>query len=168
MKKSSIAKWVILGVAIAVNAFIIVNACITGNVSAKESGNFSRFLAGIINFFGPNTINDGNFDSFASVIRKLFGHFGLFAFDAIFTTLAFHLFLKDTKFANPWWTIGASNIAGFIVAAVSEIIQIFTPDRYGTWGDIGIDFGGYFLGFILTFLILYWSKQVTFKKKENI
>lgn len=167
MKKSNIAKWVILAVAIAINVFIIVNACITGNVSAKESGNVSRFIASIINFFSPNAINDSNFDSFAAVIRKLVGHFGLFAFDAIFSTLAFHLFLKESKFKNPFWTIGGSLIFGFVIAAVSELIQIITPDRYGTWGDIGIDFGGYFLGFALTFLVLFLSKQIIFPKKEK-
>ena len=167
MKKSGIARWVILAVAIAINVFIIVNACITGSVSAQESGNVSRFIASIINTFVPNAINDGNFDQFTSVIRKLVGHFGLFAVDGVFSTLAFHLFLKETKFNNPYWTLGGSLTFGFIVAGVSEIIQIFTPDRYGTWADIGIDFGGYCLGFALTFLILFLSKQIVFPKKEK-
>ena len=167
MKKYNISAWIILVVALAINAFIIVNACLNGTISSQESGRLSTFLASIINVFSPNSINDGNFNEFAFMIRKMVGHFGLFAFDGIFSSLAFYLFLKDTKLKSPFYLIGFSLGLGFVVAAVSELIQIFTPDRYGSWGDIGIDFGGYLLGFGLLFAVLIFANFISFKKEQN-
>lgn len=163
-----IVKWIILILAVAINVFIIVNACMNGTMSSQESGRFSRFVAVILNFFSPNYINDGNFDNFAGIIRKLVGHFGLFALNGIFTTLSFHLFLKDTKLKSVYYSIGFSLGLGFVVAAISELIQIFTPDRFGSWLDILIDFSGYLLGFGLTLAVLSYLNLVTFRKVKNI
>lgn len=167
MKKPNILKWIILGVAASINVFILVNACIEGAASAQESGRVARFLAHIINFFAHDAINESNFDNFAYVIRKLIGHFGLFAVDGVASTYAFHLFSKETKFKCVYYTIGASLVFGLLIASISEIIQIFTPDRFGSWGDIGIDFAGYFLGTGLIVLILFLTKQVKFTKDKN-
>ena len=163
-----IVKWIILALALAVNVFIIVNACMNGTMSAQESGRFSRFVAGFLNFFSPNYINDGNFDNFASIIRKLAGHFGLFCLNGILSTLSFHLFLKDSKLKSSFYVVGFSLGLGFLVAAVSELIQIFTPERYGSWLDILIDFSGYFLGFGLLIAVLLFFNFTSFKKLENI
>lgn len=168
MKKFSISAWIILLVALAINTFIIVNACLNGTISSQESGRLSSFLASIINAFAPNSITDANFSEFAFIVRKMVGHFGLFACDGIFSSLAFHLFLKETKLKSPFYLIGFSLGFGFVVAAVSELIQIFTPDRYGSWGDIGIDFGGYLLGFGLLFAVLIFANFISFKKEQNI
>ena len=163
-----IVKWIILIFAVAINAFIIVNACMNGTMSAQESGRFSHFVATILNFFSPNFINDGNFNNFAGIIRKLVGHFGLFAINGIFSTLSFYLFLKDSKLKSIYYSISFSLGLGFIVAAISELIQIFTPDRFGSWLDILIDFSGFFLGFGLTLAVLSYWNFVQFKKAENI
>ena len=168
MKKQSSLKWIMLGVAIVINVFILANACINGSASAEESGRVAKFLASIINFFAHDAINSSNFDTFAAVMRKLIGHFGLFVADGLASTYALHLFVKNTKFKCVYYQIGSSLIFGFLVAAISEIIQIFTPDRYGTWGDIGIDFAGYFVGTGIVILILFLTHQVTFKKEEKV
>ena len=168
MKESSPAKRIILAVAIAINAFIIINASINGTISAQESGRFSHFFAGVVNFFSPGYVTDANFDQFASVIRKLAGHFALFGLNGIFTSLSFYLFLKDTKFGKVLYVGIFSLATGLVVAIVSEIIQIFTPDRYGTWGDIGIDFAGYFLGFVAVICVLLFAGMIKFKNDENI
>ena len=168
MKKSSPTKWIILAVALAINAFIIVNACINGTLSAQESGRFSHFFSGVVNFFNPGYVSDANFDQFAAVVRKLAGHFALFGLNGIFTSLAYYLFLKDTKIGKVLYISIFSLATGLVVAGISEIIQIFTPDRYGTWGDIGIDFAGYFLGFVLVICVLLYSGMIKFSKKEKI
>ena len=164
MKKRNIVKWIMLGLAVATNIFILVNGFVVGEASARESGNISRFLASIINFFIHDAINDGNFDTFASVMRKLIGHFGLFAVDGVFTTLSFYYFVNEKKWCRFYWLILMSLATGFIVAALSELAQLITPDRYGTWTDIGIDFGGYFLGFSIVFLVLVLTKKLKISK----
>lgn len=168
MKKSSILKWIFLTLTVAVNVFIIVNACINGTVSSQESGWFSKTFASVINFFSPNYITDANFDNFAAIIRKLVGHFGLFALDGFVSTLTAYEFLKDSKFKNNLVLFGSSLLLGLLVAGVSELIQIFTPDRYGSFFDILIDFGGFILGFGIAISILLFESLIPFKKEENI
>ena len=168
MKKSSILKWIFLTLTVAVNVFIIANACINGTVSSQESGWFSKTFASVINLFSPNYITDANFDNFAAITRKLVGHFGLFALDGFVSTLTAYEFLKDSKFKNNLVLSGSSLLLGLLVAGVSELIQIFTPDRYGSFFDILIDFGGFILGFGIAISILLFESLIPFKKEENI
>lgn len=166
--KKNLLKWIILFIAVAINIFIIVNASINGETSSVESGNFSKFMAAIFNLFRPGYINETNFDAFAAIIRKLAGHFGIFVADAFFSTYAFHLFLKkELKHRNIIF-IGGSAIFGSIIASVSELVQIFTPQRYGSWLDILIDFSGYLLGLLFIISSLIFFNQIKFQKTENI
>ena len=160
MKKRQIVKWVMFGLALATNIFILVNGFIVGEISSVESGNTAKFIASIINFFVHDAINSSNFDTFASVIRKLVGHFGLFAVDAVFSTLAIYYFSIDKKWYKFYWLFAMSLGLGLLVAMLSELAQIMTPDRYGSWVDVGIDFGGYCLGFGVVILILFLSKRL--------
>lgn len=168
MKKRQIVKWIMFGIALATNIFILVNGFISGDSSAEESNNIAHFLASIINFFVKDTINPSNFGEFASVVRKLVGHFGLFTFDAVFSTLAIYYFLAEEKWFKFYWFILMSLSLGLVVAILSELAQLVTPDRYGSWADVGIDFGGYFLGFIVVFLVLVLSKKIKIKNNQNI
>lgn len=168
MKKNSILKWVLLTLTVVVNVFIIVNACINGTVSSQESGWFSKTFASVINFFSPNYITDANFDNFAAIIRKLVGHFGLFAVDGFVSTLTAYEFLKDAKDKNNLLLFLSPLVLGLLVAGISELIQIFTPDRYGSFLDILIDFGGFILGFGIAISILFFENLALFKKDENI
>ena len=97
MKKYQVLKWVVLGIAIAINVFIIVNSFITGEMSAKESNRIAHTTADVINTVKPETITEKNFDKFAFNIRKLYGHFGLCAISGGFSTWAIYLFTKDKK-----------------------------------------------------------------------
>ena len=97
MKKYQVLKWVVLGIAIAINVFIIVNSFITGEMSAKESNRIAHTTADVINTVKPETITEKNFDKFAFNIRKLYGHFGLCAVSGGFSTWAIYLFTKDKK-----------------------------------------------------------------------
>ena len=50
MNKEKFLKWFILSIAIAINLFIIINAFINGNASAKESNGLAQTFANILNF----------------------------------------------------------------------------------------------------------------------
>ena len=168
MKKDTILKYTLLTLTILVNVFIIVNACINGTVSSQESGWFSKTFASVINFFSPNYINDSNFDNFASIIRKLIGHFGLFAVDGFVSTFTAYFFLKGLKSKANLFFFLSTLLLGLLVASISEFIQIFTPDRFGSFIDILIDFGGYLLGFGIAISILLFEQVMPFKNTENI
>ena len=166
MKKQKILKWFILSIAVAINLFILINAFINGEASAKESNGIAQTFANIINAFRADTVTQENFEHFAFYIRKAVGHFGLFAFSGLFTTWSLYLFIKETKAGYFLWQMLMSLGFGFVVAVVSEFVQIFVDGRYGAWTDVGIDFSGYFIGFSLIFLILLLRKSPIFWMKN--
>ena len=173
MKKYLFLKWFIFSIAVAINLFILINAFINGEVSAKESNTIAHTTADVINAVKPETITPDNFDKFAFNLRKAVGHFGLFAFSGAFSTWALYLFIKDTKVGYFLWEMLMTLGFGFILALLSEFVQIFVDGRTGAWTDVGIDFFGYFIGFSLVFLIfllrkshIFWMKNYT-KNEAN-
>ena len=162
MKKQQILKWFIFSIAVAINLFIIINAFINGEVSAKESNTIAHTTADVINTVKPETITPDNFDRFAFDLRKAVGHFGLFALSGCFSTWALFLFVKDTKVGYFLWQGLMTLGFGFTLALLSEFVQVFVEGRTGAWTDVGIDFSGYFLGFSLVFLILLIRKSKIF------
>ena len=168
MKKALFLKWFIFSIAVAINLFILINAFITGDVSAKESNTIAHTAADVINTIKPETITPQNFDRFAFDIRKAFGHFGLFALSGGFSTWAFYLFLKDCKIGYFVWLILISSGLGFLLAVLSEFIQIFIKGRTGAWTDVGIDFSGFFLGIFVVFIVLLLKKSKIFSLKNYV
>lgn len=160
-KKRIIFNWIIFGLAIAVNIFIIVNACLDGATSSKESDGFSHAMADVINSVSEDTITEKNFPEFAGFNRKLFGHFALFALSGLLTTFSIHNFLKDKKLGKYYFVALFSMGFGIVVAAFSELCQLWTKDRGPQFTDVLIDCGGYLLGLLIVIipvLILYYKK----------
>ena len=166
MKKYQFLKWFIFAIAVAINLFILINAFINGEVSAKESNTIAHTTADVINTIKPETITPQNFDRFAFDLRKVVGHFGLFALSGGFSSWATYLFSKDTKLGYFVTQIIADLSFGFVMAMVSEFVQIFVDGRTGAWADVGIDFCGFFLGFLVVFLIFLLRKSKIFHKEN--
>ena len=162
MKKTEILKWFILAMAVAINLFILINAFINGEASAKESNDIAQTAADAINTVKPETITPQNFPAFAFNFRKVVGHFMLFALSGGFTTWAGYLFLKKTKFGYFAWLLSLTFAYGFTLALVTEFAQVFVEGRTGTWSDVGIDSGGYFCGVLPVILILLIRKSRIF------
>lgn len=81
------------------------------------------------------------FSSLAKKLRKLVGHYLLFA---VFTFLSVvFIFLATNKIKTMLIGLGISSVLGFCVAGFSELTQFYTPNRSAQWRDVGIDFGGY-------------------------
>ena len=164
MKESKaylVIKWILLALAIAINVFIIVNACIPGAQSSKESSWIVEPVANVINSIKEDTINASNYDSFSSFIRKFVGHFSLFGLSGVLTTLSFKFFYFDKTNKFPLFII-FSSISGLFYAILSELIQLFVPGRSGEVLDVLIDLSGYFIGLLLIVLIVF-----IIKKKSN-
>lgn len=81
------------------------------------------------------------FSSLAKKLRKLVGHYLLFAVFA-FLSVVF-IFLATNKIKTMLIGLGISSVLGFCVAGFSELVQFYTPNRSAQWRDVGIDFGGY-------------------------
>lgn len=81
------------------------------------------------------------FSSLAKKLRKLVGHYLLFAVFA-FLSVVF-IFLATNKIKTMLIGLGISSVLGFCVAGFSELTQFYTPNRSAQWRDVGIDFGGY-------------------------
>lgn len=81
------------------------------------------------------------FSSLAKKLRKLVGHYLLFAVFA-FLSVVF-IFLATNKIKTMLIGLGISSVLGFCVAGFSELTQLYTSNRSAQWRDVGIDFAGY-------------------------
>ena len=167
MKKGNVFKWIVFGFALAINVFILINSFITGDASTAESNAVISTAVNVINNISPGTVSSNNFESFVRFIRKLFGHFGLFAISGLLTTWALYFFLKDGKHGHFLDISGISFLDGLVVAWLSELIQLFIPGRSGSSVDVLIDLLGYLIGVLLVILILFLAKKPIFPKYKQ-
>ena len=155
-KRYLVAKWILVALAIIINAYIIMQSCLNARESTSQSGFVFNFVKTLLNFFHKDTINESNASWWHGFIRKAIGHFGLFMVDGIFTSWALYYVLEDIEITKKWWKkIAISAIFGLLVASLTEIIQLFVPGRAGDIKDVLIDYGGYILGLGIIVLI-YW------------
>ena len=103
-----------------------------------------------------------------TLVRKLFGHYGLFLATALAGMIFICMTFKGWK--NKIYASLVYTVIGFVVAGGSELIQKFTPGRGPSWKDVGIDFGGFMTttgAFLLVFIIALLIKFIIKKHKEN-
>ncbi len=124
-----------------------------GESSSNDSQKFSNFIKNTFSVFNFNQINN---DVFNIIVRKLFGHFGLFLLIGIFGLISYFLIFAKIKLS-----IIVNLIIGFIVSVLAEILQLFTTGRNYSFTDIIINFLGVLLGtlFALSFIIFLNKKQ---------
>lgn len=171
MKKSK-RDWILLIVflvlAVAINVYIIYHACLNGAASSEASQGVVEVSEDVVNTVKPGTVNETNYDQFATFIRKAFGHFGLFVISGIFTSLTTYFAIKDTKWYTKGIGIGVSFVFGFLLAMTTEIIQLNVPGRSGEFNDVLIDTSGYVLGLGIVVLVLFLVLRHQKKKTTNI
>ena len=165
-KRQFIAMIIVTALATVINAFIIMQSCLNGLRSTASSGLVVNLFKSIINGVSPNTINDSNIGSFTHIIRKLVGHFGLFVLSGSFTSWSIYLMIKDQNWYKHYRGIYITLSVGLLLSALTEIIQLFIPDRSGEFTDVLIDFSGYLLGFCVVSLIIFLIYR--HQKKNNI
>ena len=142
--------------ALAVNIFIIVQSCLNGNQSTGAAHPVVTICKNFVNLLHKDAINDGNIDTFTFVIRKLFGHFGLYAFSGGLTSWALYMWIKPLRWFEPYIYVIISSIFGFLFSGLTELIQLFTPGRSGQFTDVLIDFSGYLFGLFIVLLVLFF------------
>ena len=153
-KKELILFIIVTALAVLINGYIIMHSCFNASMSSSSSGRVVNLLKAIINVFHKDTINENNIGTFSHIVRKLIGHFGLFAVSGLFTTWFLYLLLKK----HPLFRVDAFPFAtlfiGLFLASLTEFIQLFVPGRSGESKDVLIDFLGYCLGFLIIFIIV--------------
>ena len=141
--------------AIAINAYIIMHSCLDAVKSTQASNGVVEVAEETINTISPGTITEANHDSFASFIRKAFGHFGLFVISGLLSPLAIYLVINPFKWSKHYLNVIIGLSFGLMVAAITEIIQLNVPGRSGEFTDVLIDFSGYLVGALIVGLILF-------------
>ena len=119
--------------------FIWGNSAMPGQTSGQLSGWVGDFLQSILPFLDLGT------GLGKTILRKL-AHFSEFA--ALGICLGWIFGMLKPSFPLPW-------LCGTAVACVDEIIQIFSPGRYPSIVDVGIDSAGVLTG-VSVLLLLCW------------
>ena len=154
-KKHFILTIVVSVLALAMNIFIIVQACLNGEASSSSSGMLVNLLKSFINVFNKEAINESNIGEFTQVIRKLIGHFGFFAISGGLTSWSVYLVSYYLKKYKHFMGIIFTLCFGLFLAGLTELIQAFVPGRSPQITDVLIDFGGYLLGTGIVLLIVF-------------
>ena len=162
-KKYLILTIIICVLATAINAYIIMHSCLDAIRSTEASNSVVEVAEETINTISPGTITEANHESFASFIRKAFGHFGLFVISGLLSPLAIYLAINPFKWSKHYLNVIIGLSFGLMIAAITEIIQLNVPGRSGEFTDVLIDFSGYLVGALIVGLILFLTH---FSKKS--
>ena len=165
-KKYWIWTIIVIVLAVAINAYIIMHSCLDAAASTKQSQGVVEVSEEVVNTISPGTVTPENHDSFATFIRKAFGHFGLFVISGLLSSLATYLLINPFKWSKHYLTVIIGLAFGLIIAITTEIIQLNVPGRSGEFTDVLIDFSGYLLGALIIGLILFLLIR-HFRKKET-
>lgn len=158
---------VVSTLALAMNIFISVQACLNGEQSSSTSGILVNILKSFINAFNKETINEENIGTFTTVVRKLIGHFGFFAISGALTTWSIYLVSCYLKKYKPYMGIIFSLSFGLFLGGLTELIQVFVPNRGPQVTDVLIDFGGYILGAAIVILIVFIHVRKKYMEVEE-
>lgn len=152
-KSNKIKTYVFLSIWGLWTMMILALSFTNGEVSSEQSNFVSEIIVRVLNLFGI-TLSTGMVTELNVWVRKLIGHFGLFAIDGFLSLMVFNSFWKLKPLKQGLWVM----LAGFILAALSEIAQLFTPNRAGLIGDAVIDLLGFAFGLFFTMGVIQWCR----------
>lgn len=129
-------------------SLILVFSFATGEVSTDQSNFVSDLIVRFLHLFGVSFGTNG-LAELNVWVRKLIGHFGLFAVDGFLAMMTLKAFLFRKPIKQFLWVM----LFGVGVAILSEIAQLFTPGRAGMALDVAIDVVGFLFGALMGFAI---------------
>ena len=145
VKSTKTVSYVFLSILTFWTLMILAFSFTNGTVSTGQSNFVSEIIVRVLNVFGV-TLSTGNLNELHVWVRKLIGHFGLFAIDGFLSLMTFNSFFKQKPLKQGLWVM----LVGLTLAAISEIAQLFTPDRAGLFADALIDLLGFAFGVLFT------------------
>ena len=129
-------------------AFIWGNSLVPGDVSGEISGGIFEMVAGLFVLFG---------DKGQLVLRKL-AHLSEFTALGFFLTGLWRNLKRRERLTPPL-------LLGLAAACLDETIQIFSPGRGSSLIDVWIDFGGVYIGFLLSWGLRYFLDKKNAKNR---
>lgn len=120
-----------------------------GNKSIESSSGITNVVGSVVETIAPDKVDTGK-PEFASLIRKLFGHFGLFAINCFFGVFGLYLLVS-----KKWLSIIIVASIGIALSVATEFFQILAGDRKFSVNDMFINSGGCLFGLIIAYLPIY-------------
>ena len=133
----------------------------TINISSIVNPNLKSAIKFIV--LKAGSINTNDLEDIGFNIRKSIGHASLFAAAEIFTLIALFMFLYEKKH---WLSLAISLGIELVIASISETIQHFVPERFGSFTDVCINMLGVVIGAGIL-VAIYFIHKVTPKKKNQ-
>lgn len=147
-----VLKYVFLCIYIGLIVLIFCLAGSSAEESTKQSDVVTDVTIDVVDTFRPKDDpieNKYTREQISHFVRKSIGHFGLFCACGLFGILSFYFLIK-----LKYLYIILDLVSGFIIAGVSEVIQMFADSRGPAFTDVLIDFSGYLLSFVIVFIII--------------
>lgn len=159
-------KYILLICLLLIDGYIIYHSSLSATSSSKKS---DAVIDTVIDTVDKVTNNDDSIEqtvgreNISIFVRKFFGHFGLFLLTGILSIVVCYLFIKKRMFF-----IIVTFIHGLLLASITELIQLFSEGRNGTFTDIIIDYAGYIcgVGIMIVIYIIFLNKRNN-KKELN-
>ncbi len=146
--------------------FALIQAAFPAEQSSEVSSVFTSFAS--LTFFGEEvsevTIMQKtlSFEEFAGFLRKLVGHFGLFALMGAFGFFAIYKVLRTKK------VLIIDLLTTFSIAVLTETIQSFVPTRAGLISDIVLDTQGAIAAVALIVAIISLHSRIKYKHHKRL
>ena len=157
--ENRIMKWVFL-------AFFIITSLTHFAFSlqrAEESSEVSKGVTEVVvEVINDVTNSNITVEEAGGVVRKVIGHFMWFGLIGIFGYLTFRSFF----FKKYYLTLAIGIPSGFVIAVISELLQMLSSGRSCEFRDMMIDLGGYLTAFIV-FIIVYMIIFLINKRKKT-
>lgn len=153
MKKTKKRLCICTALLVAILAFIWGNSALPGETSGALSGWVGQFLSKFLPFL---TTENG-----LHILRKL-AHFSEFAALGMILSWLFCMVMERKA-----WQFFLPLLCGAAAACVDETIQIFSPGRYCSIGDVGIDTSGVLTGIAVLFLGYAVYKRIRQKQEDT-
>lgn len=133
----------------------------SGDKSIESSSGITNVVGGVVDTIVPDKV-DTKRPEFASLIRKLFGHFGLFTVNCFFGLLGFYLLCS-----KKWLNLVIVLPVGMALAVITEVLQLHAGGRNYSVRDMFINSGGCLFGLCIAYLFIYIYNRKN-NKKSNL
>lgn len=139
---------------------LFVFFCYQSSKTGEESAGISLEVAKVIKNMIESVFNNNvDIDKIHGIIRKVIGHFSFFGLFSI-VSFCFYITFKNRKIFIIHFLVG------LVLAVISEFVfEANSIGRSANLMDVGIDYAGFLVGTLFTYIIYYFTTK---KKRKSI